>query len=75
MPLIRFPAENPIKLPPEVLDGLQAVRKSGTTNMLDVPVVCLQAVALGYPETADWINENTNTYIEGVSSGFESESG
>lgn len=43
--------------------------------MFDVPVVCLQAVALGYPEAADWIKENTTSYIDGISRGFESESG
>jgi len=74
MSIIRATAENPIKVPSEVMVGLQAVRKSGTTNMLDVPVVCLQAVALGYTEAANWIKENKYAYLDGISKGFESES-
>lgn len=73
MSIIKVTAENPIKVPPEVMVGLQAVRKSGTTNMLDVPVVCLQAVALGYTEAANWIKENKDAYLDGISKGFESE--
>lgn len=71
---MKVSSENPIKVSPMVMAGLQATRDSVTTNMFDVPVVCIQAVALGYPETADWIKENQNTYIEGIFRGFESES-
>lgn len=60
-----------IKVPSEVAVGLQAVRDSGTTNLVDVPVVCLQAVALGYPEAADWIEKNASAYLEGIFRGFE----
>lgn len=72
---MKVSSEKPIKVCPIVMAGLQATRDSGTTNMFDVTVVCIQAVALGYPETADWIKENKNTYIESIVRGFESESG
>ena len=72
---MKVSSENPIKVSPMVMAGLQATCDSGTTNMFDVPVVCLQAVALGYPEAADWIKENITSYIDGISRGFESQSG
>ncbi|MCT7986452.1 DUF5049 domain-containing protein [Laspinema sp. A4] len=56
----------PIEVPDEVLEGLIAVLKAGTTNMLDVAVVMAQAVALGYTDTADWIQYNKSDYFEGV---------
>jgi len=39
----------------EVLDGLEAVRTSGLTNMLDRPVVVELARQMGFDETARWI--------------------
>lgn len=63
-------AKNPIKVPANILEGLKAVRECGSTNMFDVKVVQLQAVALGYPEAAEWIEENTSDYIEGVFKNF-----
>ena len=60
-----------IKVPPEVAVGLQAVRDSKTTNMSDASLASIQAVALGYPETADWIGKNTKAYLEGIYRGFE----
>jgi hypothetical protein len=61
------------KVPAQVLEGLEAVRRAGTTNMFDWRVACIQAVALGYPETQAWIENNTETYVEGIFTGFELE--
>lgn len=72
---MKLSLKNPINVSPVVMAELQAARDSGTTNMFDVPVVCLQAVALGYPEATAWIKENTTSYIDGISRGFESQSG
>jgi hypothetical protein len=63
----------PQKVPARVLEGLKAVKKAGTTNMLDWRVACIQAVALGYPEASEWIENNTEMYIEGIFTGFEVE--
>ncbi len=63
----------PKKVPARVLEGLEAVRRVGTTNMFDRQVVCIQAVALGYPEAQEWIENNTETYVEGIFTGFEVE--
>ncbi len=59
------------KVSARVLEGLEAVKRAGTTNMFDWRVVCIQAVALGYPEAQAWIENNTETYVEGIFTGFE----
>jgi hypothetical protein len=63
----------PKKVTAKVLQGLEAVKKAGTTNMFDWRVACIQAVALGYLETSEWIEDNTETYMDGIFTGFEVE--
>lgn len=60
-----------IKVPKIVFEGIESVRVSGATNMLDVPAVIRYAKVLGYPETASWIRENSKAYVNGVFMGFE----
>ena len=60
-----------IAVPRHILEGIDAVRESRTANMLDVEFVRVQAVALGYPETAEWIKANLEQYMEGVFRGFK----
>lgn len=55
----------------EVLDGLEAVRLSGLTNMLDGPVVADIAMRMGYDVTARWVREHRDRYAAGVFRGFE----
>ena len=60
----------PVRVPREVLDGIEAVRRSGLTNMLDCPAVAEIAEALGYGAAADWIEANRGLYARGVFCGF-----
>lgn len=60
-----------IQVSQKVYAGLEAVRESGRTNMLDVPVVIYWAEVLGYPETSQWIREHRSEYSHGVFDGFE----
>jgi len=60
-----------IQVPKHIYQGLEAVRLSGATNMLDVPKVIQYAERLGFPETAQWIREHRSQYVEGVFQGFE----
>ena len=55
----------------EVWQGLDAVRRSGQTNMLDRPVVAQLARAFGYPDAARWVEENPREYAEAVFRGFD----
>ena len=60
----------PIPVSKNVFLGIDAVRKSGLTNMLIRPVVIELARGLGFPETADWIENNRKLYAEGIFKGF-----
>ena len=61
---------NPVPVPANVLLGIDAVRKSGLTNMLMRPVVIKLAGEFGFPEAAKWIENNRKLYAEGIFSGF-----
>lgn len=52
------------------LEGLEAVRGSGQTNMLDLPKVQTIATRLGYLETVLWLEEHQREYTEGLFQGF-----
>ena len=64
-----------IELPAEVLAGLEAVRLSGKTNMLDVPMVVELAYEMEHYATALWVHENRKQYAEGIFRGFEATEG
>lgn len=60
-----------IEVPSKVLEGIEAVRLSGKTNMLDVPVVKKLARKMGHRDAAEWIDEHVALYVVGVFRGFE----
>ena len=63
-------SNEPVNIPEHILQGIDAVRDGNTINMFDANMVRLQAVALGYVETALWIETNTKTYYDGMFRGF-----
>jgi len=64
-----------IPIPPEVLEGIEAVRKSGRTNMLDRPAVASIALELGFVDAAFWLDDKANhtAYATGIFKGFTEE--
>ncbi len=64
-----------VRVPADVLEGLEAVRTSGKTNMLDVPMVVKLALDMGFPQTALWIHEHQALYAVGVFRGFKATDG
>ena len=54
----------------DVLAGINAVRATGLTNMLDHRAVSMLAGACGYLTTGAWVEANPTTYTEGVIRGF-----
>lgn len=62
-----------VKVSEKVLEGLNAVRESGLTNMFNSTAVKDIASQLGYKETADWVLTNRGLYTTGVMQGFEAE--
>lgn len=61
---------DPIRVPAEVLRGLEAVRRDGRTNMFDTRRVAELAEELGYPQAAAWVRRNRQAYAHGVLRGF-----
>ena len=64
---------NKVKVPQSVRDGLEAVRLSGKTNMLDVGAVMDIAMYFHEYEAAAWVNNNRKLYAQGIFRGFEEE--
>ena len=60
-----------VRVPKAVLDGLEAVRRSGLTNMLDRPAVARLAAEFGCEKAAGWIETHRKEYAEGIFRGFE----
>ena len=63
----------PIPVPKNVLDGLEAVRRSGRTNMLDRNAVIAIAMDMGFVDTAFWVDEHRREYAQGIFQGFVAE--
>jgi hypothetical protein len=63
------------RVPADVLEGLEAVRLSGKTNMLDAPRVTELAFEMEHYATALWVHENRKQYAEGIFRGFEATEG
>jgi uncharacterized protein DUF5049 len=61
----------PLRTPADVLEGIEAVRLSGITNMLDLERVAELAIEFGHPEAALWIHEHRDLYAQGIVRGFE----
>jgi len=60
----------PVPVPAAVYEGLEVVRLTGGTNMLDRPRVIEIAEMMGYDETAEWLRNNKRLYSEGIFAGF-----
>jgi len=61
-----------IEVKEEILKGLEAVRKSSRTNMMDKNNVRRIANEMGYYETVGYLEEVSNEdYVRGIMEGFE----
>ena len=61
---------NPVIVPAQVLNGLEAVRVSGKTNMFDAPRVIELALQMGYVDAAMWVYDNRRLYSRAILAGF-----
>ena len=62
--------KQPVPVPRDVFDGIEAVRRSGLTNMLDRPRVAELAAEFGFNEAAEWIAANRDLYARAIFHGF-----
>ena len=59
------PEQNGVEISREVFEGLEFIRQSGATNMLDRPTVLQLAREWEFDATADWIESvDRRTYGE-----------
>ncbi len=67
----RYKSEgDPIVVGPAVIEGIEAVRETGLTNMLDRSEVARIARSLWHIAAGEWIEANPTVYVEGVMRGF-----
>ena len=62
---------DPVSVEREVFEGIEAVRRSGQTNMLDRPRVADLANEMGFEQAARWVRENHDVFAQALFSGFE----
>ena len=69
------PGSTEVVVPRAVYQGIEAARRSGMFNMLDLPAIAGLTRQLGFDEAADWLSDRRNrkTYAEGIFRGFVSE--
>jgi hypothetical protein len=60
----------PVRVSAGVLEGLEAVKHSGKTNMIDTREVQALAYIMGYQDTAWWVEYYPNLYVAGLIHGF-----
>ena len=60
----------PVEVSAEVFEGIEAVRRSGLTNMLDRQAVAYLAEGMGLEVSARWVRENRRLYARAIFNGF-----
>lgn len=63
--------DHPVTVSREVFSGIEAVRRSGLTNMLDRPRVAEIAEEMGFDEAAEWIRAHRDLYARAIFAGFD----
>ena len=60
----------PVRVPEDVLEGLEAVRRYAGTDVLDIARVRYLANERGQRALAVWVDEHPHEYARGVLYGF-----
>ena len=63
----------PVQVPEEVLQGLEAVRRYAGTDVLDIPTVRYLAQERGRGALAVWVDKHPHEYARGVLYGFRTD--
>jgi hypothetical protein len=61
----------PVRIPKEVLEGLEAVRSHAGTDVLDVATVRYLANERGRAALAVWVHRHPDEYGRGLLDGFQ----
>jgi hypothetical protein len=63
----------PVRVPADVLEGLEAVRRYAGTDVVDVATIRYLANERGRRALAVWINTHPEEYGRGLLDGFQAE--
>jgi hypothetical protein len=62
--------QDPVRIPTEVLEELEAVRRYTCTEVLDIPTIRHVAMERGKPALVVWIDKHEQEYSQGLLNGF-----
>ncbi len=65
--------QGPVRIPKDVLEELEAVRRAARTDMVDIPTLRYAASETGKPALVVWIDKHPSEYGRGLLDGFEAE--
>jgi len=65
--------QGPVRIPKDVLEELEAVRRYTRTDMLDIPTLRFVAMDTGKPALAVWVGKHAGEYGRGLLDGFQAE--
>jgi hypothetical protein len=66
--------QGPVRVPEEVLEGLEIVRRYAGRDVLDIPTARYLAQERGQGALVVWIDEHPQEYARGLFDGFRVES-
>ncbi len=65
--------QEPVRIPKNVLEELEAVRRYTRAEVLDIPTIRHVAMERGKPSLVVWIDKHEQEYGQGLLNGFISE--
>ncbi len=65
--------QEPVRIPKEVLEELESVRRYSRAKVLDIPTLRYVAMERGKPALVVWIYEHEQEYGRGLLNGFRPE--
>jgi hypothetical protein len=65
--------EEPVRIPKEVLEELESVRRYTRAEVLDIPTIRHVAMETAKPALVVWIDKHEQEYGQGLLNGFRAE--
>ena len=65
--------QGPVRIPKEVLEELEAVRRYTRADVLDIPILRHVAMETGKSALVVWIDEHEQEFGQGLLNGFRAE--
>ena len=65
--------QQPVRIPKEVLEELESVRRYTRAEVLDIPTIRHVAMEIQKPALVEWIDKHEQEYGQGLLNGFQAE--